>query len=112
MTRFSLITLSMIVTLSWTSSVLAESPETIDSQKAEPMAITPYALVTAAYQGRLRDRGIPAGGKLITAVHTNQVQAQDLVEGAIAQGRLPATTLNDSSYLRHIRLMINQLNSR
>ena len=110
MKRFSIIAISMIAALGISSPLLAQEEVTINSQEARNIVeINPYNLVTASYQGRFVDQGIPSGARFIAAVKANQIQAQDLVKTAISKGRLSESTLNDQSYLRHVKSIMNNL---
>lgn len=110
MKRFSLITLSAIATLGLASPSFAQSKVTINTQNVRPIVeITPFDLVTAGYQGRFLDQGIPAGSRFANAVKNQKITAEDLVQTAIAAGRLPETTLNDQGYLRQVRNTIKNL---
>ena len=71
--------------------------------------ITPFNLITAGYHGRLKDQGIPSGGVFLSKIRSNRLKARDLVESAIASGRLPAETLNDTKYLNKVDSLISGL---
>ena len=110
MKRFSIIAISMIAALGISSPLLAQEKISTSSQEARNIVeITPYNLVTASYQGRFVDQGIPSGGRFIAAIKANQIQAKDLVQIAISKGRLSESTLNDRSYLRHVKSIMNNL---
>ena len=109
MKRVSIIAISIVAAISSTS-VLAESKISANSQMArEVTEITPHDLVTGSYQGRFKDRGIPSASRFISAVRANKIKAKDLVEVAIAKGRLSESTLNDKGYLHHVKFIMNNL---
>lgn len=60
--------------------------------------ITPYHLVSQAYQGNFRAAGIPSSGGFIAAIRANRVDADTLVEVGVAMGRLDASYLDNKSY--------------
>ncbi|RMF27133.1 MAG: hypothetical protein D6756_02570 [Cyanobacteria bacterium J083] len=62
------------------------------------LAITPFNLVTNAYQGYLQEQGIPSNGAFLSAVRLGKINEIDLIESAIAKGRLSPDKLNDHSY--------------
>ncbi len=73
--------------------------------------ITPFDLVTRSYQGSFTDQGIPSNGALIAAVHTGRVTAKDLVETAIASGRLSPETINNQAYLNNVNSQLSSLDN-
>ena len=64
--------------------------------------ITPFNLVTRSYQGAFVNQGIPSNGVFIGAINTGRITAEDLVNTAIASGRLAPETINDRAYLRNV----------
>lgn len=109
MKRSSIIALSIMLTLGSASSLMAKEV-TINTEEARKIVeISPYDLVTASYQGRFVDDGIPSGGRFIGAVRANKIKAEDLVETAIARRRLSQNALEDRSYLRNVRSILNNL---
>ena len=71
--------------------------------------ITPFALVTGAYQGRFENQGIPSNGIFLNKIRANKIGAEDLVKGAISAGRLSENTLNDKNYLNSVEALIDNL---
>lgn len=61
---------------------------------------SPSTLVQAAFDGRLD--GIPGFGQFQGAVTQREIGAEDLIEVAIAQGRLTAAHLEDESFLNAV----------
>lgn len=64
--------------------------------------ITPHDLVFQGYQGRLKSEGIAGYAAFRQAVFLGKVDAEALVEGAIAQGKLNPSMANDESYLNEV----------
>lgn len=62
--------------------------------------IRPFNLATLAYQGYLKDQGIPSNGVLIDAIASGSITAQDIIQAAVKTNRLPEQILNDQGY-RH-----------
>ena len=109
MKRFLIVAISMIAAMG-SAPALAQTQITTNSQIArEIIEISPYDLVTASYQGRFSNQGIPSAGRFISAIRSNKIQAQDLVKVAIAQRRLSEETLNDHSYLSHVESILDNL---
>ncbi len=86
--------------------VLAGVP--ISSTAAE---ITPVNLVFQGYQGRLASEGIPGHGAFYQAVLLGKVDAETLVQGAVAKGRLSSSTASNKSYLRKVEASLFKLRS-
>lgn len=76
---------------------------------AESARISPFHLVYRAYEGNFSAQGIPGGSLLLDAIALRQVTAQELVQGAIAQGRLSPDTINDRSYLKAVEFQMQDL---
>lgn len=64
--------------------------------------IGPYSLVQFAHQGDLIRQGIPEQETLIKAHRAGQMNAIELVKGAIRAGLVPAAALSDSGYLHAV----------
>lgn len=100
---------TMLTTLLLCAAIL---PAAAQSQAA-PTSLNPYAanqhranqirpfnLAYLAYQGYLKDQGIPSNGVLIDAIASGSITAQDIIQAAVKTNRLPEQTLNDQGY-RH-----------
>ena len=68
--------------------------------------ITPINLVYSAYQGRFTSLGIPSHMGFLTAVKTNKVDSELLVESAIESGRLESEKINDRAYLNQVQSLL------
>jgi hypothetical protein len=64
--------------------------------------ITPFNLVGLAYQGFLKNQGIPSGGILINLYQNREITGKDLVESAVKANRLSPEVLNDSGYIADV----------
>lgn len=73
--------------------------------------LSPANLVNLAYQGHFRSQGIPGYGGLLDAYASKQLSAQNLVQVAIATGKLPATSLSNSAYLQAVEANLISLRS-
>ena len=108
MKRFSIVAISLMA--AWVATPVPAQPCEIGDLQVDAVSeitdkvsrITPYDLVTASYQGQFTAQGIPSGGRLITATRLNQIEAEDLVRGAISAGRLSEAALSDRSYLYRV----------
>lgn len=109
MKRFSILFISAIAAWGIATPVPAQ-PRTIGDRQANlVVGITPYNLVTASYQGQFTEQGIPSGSKFITATRLNQIDAKDLVQSAIAAGRLSEATGGDREYLYRVNSILVHL---
>lgn len=112
MKRFLIIAISTISAIAVALPTLAQSRVSINSEMArEIREISPFDLVTASYQGRFVDRGIPAAAGFLAAVRANKIEAKDLVEVAVAQRRLSSGTLNDEAYISHVQTMMDHFDT-
>lgn len=66
--------------------------------------ITPVNLVFQGYQGRLSQSGIPGYATFLQKVYLGSIDAEDLIAGAVNQGKIDADTAENETY-------INQVNS-
>lgn len=112
MKRLFIIAILAVSAMGIALPALAQTKVSINSHNArEVREISPYDLVTASYQGRFTDYGIPAAGGFVAAVRADKIEAEDLVEVAIAQRRLSSEALNDRAYLSHVRSMMKHLDT-
>ncbi|MFN6474710.1 hypothetical protein [Nostoc sp. DedQUE07] len=51
-----------------------------------------FNLATLAYQGYLKDQGIPSNGALMSAIASGTIAAQDIIQAAVKANRLPKNT--------------------
>ncbi|MCC5634433.1 hypothetical protein LC593_00925 [Nostoc sp. CHAB 5844] len=66
-------------------------------------SIEPFNLVGLAYQGQLKNQGIPAYGSLVQAYLTRQISAKDVVRSAVLANKLPSQVLNDQEYINAVK---------
>ncbi|QKQ73212.1 hypothetical protein [Nostoc sp. TCL240-02] len=71
--------------------------------------LQPFDLVTFAYQGGLKQHGIPSGEMLVFETQNRNIIANDLVKAAINADKLPSKVLNDQNYLSAVNLQLNAL---
>lgn len=92
------------------SHAQAPSRNPVDSPNPDaPSAdnkLTPFNLVTLAYQGYFKDQGIPSGDAFLNAYQGKTITAEALVKTAIATQRLSPDVLNDAEYIAAVE---NQL---
>jgi hypothetical protein len=77
------------------------SPTSLNPYVVKPSSthqISPFNLAYLAYQGYFSAEGIPSSGGLITALVSETVTAQDIMQAAVKANRLSEQTLNDEDY--------------
>lgn len=109
MNRILIGTLSTILLSTIAAPTLADQVTLGSSSNIDIVEITPFALVTGAYQGRFEDQGIPSSAIFLAKVRSNEITAEDLVNSAISAGRLSENTLYDQSYLNSVESLIDNL---
>ena len=67
--------------------------------------------MTRGYQGSFSSQGIPSNGAFLSAVSRGKITAKDLVESAIASGRLSPETINNRTYLNNVKVQLNNLDN-
>jgi hypothetical protein len=60
--------------------------------------ISPFDLTYLAYQGNLKQQGIPSYGALIDGIAFGKVTAEKVMQAAVRANFLPEQTLADASY--------------
>ena len=64
--------------------------------------LTPRNLVDLARQGRFKAQGIPGHANFISGIRSGRVDAEILVNSAIANNRLPQEAISDRNYLNAV----------
>ena len=103
----SALTLSLVATPTLAKEISQNDPGSTGSI----VEITPFDLVYGAYQGDYTNSGIPGYAKFITAVNTEKVKAEDLVEEAIANRRLAPGTIDDRGYINSVDGLMQTLDN-
>jgi hypothetical protein len=103
----SILCLSLVATTSvkaetrtGNSSMLA----TTMSSNAQSIKVTPFELVSRAYQGSYQIQGIPGFGSFLTASSSKMITAKDIIKAAIDAKQLDPETQNDRNYLNDVDL--------
>lgn len=73
--------------------------------------ITPFNLVSLAYQGEFKNQGVGGYNSLLTAIRFNDISGKDLVKYGIDTGRLSAETINDSGYISSVDFQLKKLSN-
>jgi hypothetical protein len=106
--KYSISTLIAVALSSAVIFPVAASAQTTGSSQtslnpyvAHPTSINsvdPFSLAYLAYQGYLKDQGIPSSGALINAIASGTITAQDIMQAAVKANQLPEQTLMDQGY--------------
>ncbi|MBG1260981.1 hypothetical protein [Nostoc commune] len=91
------------------SSEIAINSNNLSSNSTSVSYLQPFNLVTFAYQGGLKQHGIPSGETLIFKTQNRNIIAKDLVKAAVNADKLPSQVLNDQNYLSAVNLQLNAL---
>ncbi|MBE9225204.1 hypothetical protein IQ264_07135 [Phormidium sp. LEGE 05292] len=71
--------------------------------------LTPFELVTMAYQGYFQEQGIPSYALLVSAHQVGRLRAETLVEAAIRTQKLSPQVLKDQGYLNAVEVQLREL---
>lgn len=91
------------------SSEIAINSNNLSRNSTSISYLQPFNLVTFAYQGGLKQHGIPSGETLIFKTQNRNIIAKDLVKAAVNADKLPSQVLNDQNYLSAVTLQLNAL---
>jgi hypothetical protein len=69
--------------------------------------LTPFSLVSLAYQGEYRMQGIPGFGSFQSATSSKTITAKDLVKAAIDAHQLTPDAQTDRSYLNAVEQQLS-----
>ncbi len=113
LTSLSIVAISLAVSTSaqarGRTEVLIQPMTKISNNTPASKYITPFNLVSSAYQGQYRDHSIPGFGSLIDGARIGRITATDLVKAAIASESLPQEMINDLDYLRRVEVQLRSL---
>jgi hypothetical protein len=85
---------------------ISMSTATIGNDAANPK-LTPFGLVSLAYQGEYRMQGIPGFGSFQSATSSKTITAKDLVKAAIDAHQLTSDTQTDLGYLNAVEQQLS-----
>ncbi|MEM7554429.1 MAG: hypothetical protein AAF378_10080 [Cyanobacteria bacterium P01_A01_bin.84] len=71
--------------------------------------ITPFNLVSLAYQGKFKDRGVRGYNSLLTAIKFGEISGKDLVQHGIETGRLSPDVIDNSRYIKAVEYQLQNL---
>ncbi|WP_414517567.1 hypothetical protein [Nostoc sp. PCC 9305] len=79
---------------------------TLGKNPTDAKYLQPFNVAFLAYQGYLREQGIPSGGTLLFRYQTGYLTAKDVVKAAIKANKLPSEVLNDRGYVNAVELQM------
>ncbi|MEH2412549.1 hypothetical protein [Nostoc sp.] len=91
------------------SSEIAINSNNLSRNSTSMSYLQPFNLVSFAYQGGLKQHGIPSGETLVFETQNKNIMAKDLVKAAVNADKLPSQVLNDQNYLSTVNLQLNAL---
>ena len=103
----STLALSLVALPSFANETVAINPKSLSNVNQ----ITPFSLVTRSYQGSFRNQGIPSGGVFKQQALSGRISPEDLVNVAIANGRLSPETINDRGYLHSVASFLDNFDN-
>ncbi|MEH2363577.1 hypothetical protein [Nostoc sp.] len=91
------------------NSEIAINSNNLSRNSTSVSYLQPFNLVSFAYQGGLKQHGIPSGETLVFETQNKKIFAKDLVKAAVNADKLPSQVLNDQNYLSAVNLQLNAL---
>ncbi len=114
MKRIALVSLSILcLSLAATTSAIAGTRTEHTSMTAAinnntaNTQLTPFELVSLAYQGEYRMQGIPGFGSFQSATSSKEITAKDLIKAAIDANQLTPDIQTDRSYLNAVEQQLS-----
>ena len=80
-------------------NLITITPAQAQNIESQANNVTPRELIGLARQGRFNAQGIPGYARFGSSVRSGKVNAEKLVASAVAQNRLPESTLQDSHFI-------------
>lgn len=100
MNRYSLAVVLLLTTVIYTPAVQAKPVSvTAVTRSSVSQKLTPFSLVSLAYQGHYRKQGINSYSRMFADSNDGRISAKKLVQAAINAGDLPAKTLKDRGFM-------------
>jgi hypothetical protein len=112
MKRFLTGTVFTIFLATTSTAVLAGEVAVNSANASVNRDIKPFNLVHRAYSGHFSEQGVPGFNGLATAYQSGQIEAEDLVQTAIDQGRLSPDALDDAGYINAVDFQLQDLRDR
>ena len=113
MKRLIISSLSLLLLSATTAPVVQAQTTAVVTPTIKNRAyqLQPFNLVNLAYQGQLRQYGIPSYAALIAAYNSGRIDAATLVQQAVKANRVPAPVLADQRYLNAVDRSLQSLST-
>lgn len=73
--------------------------------------LTPFDIVSLAYQGNFRSQGIPGYANLLSAHQSGKITAEKIVQIAVNANLIPQSVLTDKGYLNSVEEQLRDFNT-
>jgi len=108
----STLLLTFGITPSVNAGSMTPSQEQTDNQNQRNVRSTEaFNLVSAAYRGELEPQGVPSYYELEQAYRAGEIDAETLVNRAIAADELSPAAAEDEAYINAVRLHLSELDT-
>jgi hypothetical protein len=94
---------------SQTTTNTATNANNLPNHSTNISYLQPFDAAFLAYQGELKQQGIPSGATLISEYQIGKVTAVDVVKAAISAKKLPSQVLNEPDYLSAVNSQLTTL---
>jgi len=101
-----------VVPAAQAEAINPEEERAYTQDQANVRSTAAFDLVSSAYRGRLESEGIPSYYQLQQAYETSQIDAEDLVNSAIAAGQLSPAAAEDEGYIEMVRVHLSDLTDK
>jgi hypothetical protein len=95
------------IDLSSCLSALLLSMTIVSMAEAQLNKISVFNLAHLARQGYFQEQNIPSHSAFCSAVTIDSIQAEDIINAAIAKNRLSPEIIDDRSYLDRLEMHLN-----
>ncbi len=104
----------LLISAATAPAIKAQPPLAVGPSEAQVVPsyvqhTTPLNLVSLAYRGYFKNKGIPSYGALIAAYQSRKIGAQEIVQVAVEANRVSAEVLSDSGYLNAVAQELRDL---
>jgi hypothetical protein len=104
-----LLSMTILPTVAQSQTMPAESRLNAAAHPSTLNQTSPFNLAHLAYQGYLKDQGVPEAGALMNAIASGTLTAQNIMQAAVKVNRLSEKTLSDRGYRHQLEVQLNGL---
>ncbi|OKH27771.1 hypothetical protein [Chroogloeocystis siderophila] len=99
----------LLTTLMYVPVARGETASNATVIRSNRIQLTPFTLVSLAYQGHYRSQGIRGYSGMFADSNDGRISAKKLVQAAVNAGELPAQTLNDRGFINAVDANLDAL---